>query len=352
MGARLRLLPRSLVGLGLQQVRQHSSLLRSEGPLIPCRVQHRCPLIDRNRAQILKGPLYRRLPVWWQAAKPLAGRPELRPLLRRHVFDHLGAFQPALPLLLRHLVYLPQLLHQLLLVGRRKPAKVRVAAQHLFLILHGNILVLIQPVFEMPRGSGILPHRCIVVCRSRCDGGAGRLLSLCRTDGRSNRTRRGRAAWIPGLIARSFARIHTRLQIRLHTRQRPALLHLQLALLLHLLLRARDRLLALLLWPLRLQLLLALLLHLLLLLYLLLALRLELLLALQLLYLLLSQRLQLLLPLLQLLPLLPGLLLLRWPWLILRPRWLRRHLQILRGRRVLRGNSPLAAIPNSGKKQD
>lgn len=59
--------------------------------------------------------------------------------------------QPALTLILWHLVYRMQLLHQPLLVRRRKPIEVGVVAQQPFLILYRKTAVLIEPVAQVSR---------------------------------------------------------------------------------------------------------------------------------------------------------------------------------------------------------
>jgi len=62
------------------------------------------------------------------------------------MLQNLIARQPPLPLFLRQLVHMMQLLHQSILFARLKPPEARVVAQNPFLLLRRKIPMLIQPV--------------------------------------------------------------------------------------------------------------------------------------------------------------------------------------------------------------
>jgi hypothetical protein len=122
--------------------------------LVSSRIQHRLALIQRNSAQILERPLHHRLTILWQSS-PLPSRAvDAHALLRRHALQHLVSRQPAIALLLGHLIHLAQLLRQPLLIGGRQTLEARIVAQHPLLVLHRNILVLIQPVSKVALGRG------------------------------------------------------------------------------------------------------------------------------------------------------------------------------------------------------
>jgi hypothetical protein len=65
------------------------------------------------------------------------------------MLDHFGAGDAALALLIGQLIYLVQLAHHALLLGRWKAAEVGVAAQHPLLLLSGKIAVLVEPFAQM-----------------------------------------------------------------------------------------------------------------------------------------------------------------------------------------------------------
>jgi len=162
-------LPRRLVRLHAQKIRKYPALLRRKRPLVPRRIQHRLPLIQRDPAQIIESPLHHRLPILRQISPLLARPADARSLIRRQALQHLIPRQPALPLLLWHLVHLPQLLCQPLLIVRGQLLETRIAAQHPFLILQRNIAVLIQPVSQVSlrrnTGVGKRISWCAVICR-------------------------------------------------------------------------------------------------------------------------------------------------------------------------------------------
>ncbi len=119
--------------------------------MVSARVEHHLALLQRNHAQILEGALHERLAIRWQGGPAASGKIRLHAVLGRHVLQSLGTGKAALPLLLRHLVHLVQLLHQPLLVGERKPVEIRVVTQHPLLVLDRQAPVLIEPVAQVTR---------------------------------------------------------------------------------------------------------------------------------------------------------------------------------------------------------
>ncbi len=212
LGCHLRHSPgRLLVRFHLQEVVQDLPLLRREVVLVARRVQHCLPLISGNRAQVLKGLLDHPLTVGRQRPVLPVGVANLHLFLGRQAFQHLAARQPALTLRLRHLIQLMQLLHQALLLFRRQPVKARTVAQQTLLVLHGKIAVLVEPVAEMARRSGISLRGRIwpgcrrslgLICLSRRGAvsfNARARYSLYRPAGLSRRTTRP----LPGTILTS-----------------------------------------------------------------------------------------------------------------------------------------------------
>src|SRR5665213_3517745 len=142
---------RRLVRLDSQHVVENASFLRAELSLVAAGIQHDAALIWGNGAQILEGAAHLRLPIHRQRG-PLAGRAvDAHAILRRKMFDVLGACQAALPLLFRQLVHTMELLREPLLVAGRQATEAGIAVQHPLLVLHGNIAMLIEPCAEMAR---------------------------------------------------------------------------------------------------------------------------------------------------------------------------------------------------------
>jgi len=138
-----------LVRLYEQHIGEDAALLRGEDALVTLGVEHRGTLLERNRAQILEGALHHRLALHRQGRPAVRREVDAHLFLRRQMLDHYSAGETALALLLGQLVYLVQLLHHTLLLGRRKPAEVGVAAKHTLLLLYGKIVVLIEPVAQV-----------------------------------------------------------------------------------------------------------------------------------------------------------------------------------------------------------
>jgi len=134
-----------LVRLGAQEIGENVPLIRREVVLVARGVEHRSALIERYRAQILKGALDHLLAIGREGDKLAASFADLRLLLRRKTLEHLAARQRALTLRLRHLVQPMQLIDQTLLRGRGKVVEAGIVVQEPLLILQGKPLVLVEP---------------------------------------------------------------------------------------------------------------------------------------------------------------------------------------------------------------
>lgn len=139
------LLLRRLVRFNPQRIGENPALLRGKLPLVLTGIQDGAALIRRNGTQISKSVLHHRLPLRRQRG-PFAQRTRnLHPVHRRQPLQVFHAGQTALPLLVCQPVHVVQLLHKALLLGVREALEAGVVAQNLFLILHWNILMLVQP---------------------------------------------------------------------------------------------------------------------------------------------------------------------------------------------------------------
>jgi len=68
------------------------------------------------------------------------------------MLKNLGARQTPLALLRSEFIDLMQLLHQSLLVGGSQPSEAGVTAENALLVLHGQIVMLVQPGAQMTGG--------------------------------------------------------------------------------------------------------------------------------------------------------------------------------------------------------
>jgi hypothetical protein len=117
----------------------------------PRRIQDLCPLLRWNLAQIDERLPHHPLPIRRHPRQRLRRRPHIRLLLRRKPFEHLIALQDPLPLLRRPRIQRPQTVQHPLLLVRRQPIEPRLPAQLLFLLLRRQILMIVQPLAQMPR---------------------------------------------------------------------------------------------------------------------------------------------------------------------------------------------------------
>ncbi len=140
-----------LIGFDSQHVAQNRALARGELLLKTGRIEDRLTLLGGNGPEVLKGPAHGSLPVLRQLRKFLQGTAHIGLLLRGKVFVHLIALYEALAHFRRFAVEIVQAVQQALLLLRRKAPEAGLAAQCIFLLLWGEVLVLIEPLGKMAR---------------------------------------------------------------------------------------------------------------------------------------------------------------------------------------------------------
>lgn len=154
-----RLPPRRLIRLDAKQVGQNATLLGAELTLVPARVQHHAALIWRHSAQVAKGTPHDRLSVVGQRLPLACGPINLHPLLEWQPFQIFDTSETALLPVGRHPVHIIQLPDKPLLIALGQAHKVRIVAQHLFLIGERHIAMLFQPGLKMPGRSAARAHK-------------------------------------------------------------------------------------------------------------------------------------------------------------------------------------------------
>ena len=133
-----------------KQIPEHSPLRRRKLVLKTSRVQNGQPLFRRNAAQVLKGATHLALTVSRHLVEGL-GRPAYSSfLLGAQMLEHLVPLQDALALLWRLAVQGLQPVHQPLLLILRQTVEAWLPAQSIFLLLRCQVLVIIQPLRQMP----------------------------------------------------------------------------------------------------------------------------------------------------------------------------------------------------------
>jgi len=162
-----------LVGLDAEEVVEDVALLGREVVLVACGVEDGLALVGRDGAEILKGLLDHCLAVRRQSGELVAGGVEAGAVLRGHVLDGLAPLEAALALGFRHLVEAMKLLGEPLLLLSGQAIKAGAVAKQAFLVLDGQIAMLVEPVTEMA-GRGGETRRCIGLW-SEIASGRGRL---------------------------------------------------------------------------------------------------------------------------------------------------------------------------------
>ena len=139
-----------LIRFNGKQIPEHGALLRRKLLLETCRVQNGLPLFRWNATQILEGATHLALAVSGHLMKGLRCPSYSGLLLRIEVFKNFVALQQTLTLLRRLAVECMQPVHESLLLVLRQTVEPWLASQRVFLLLRCQVLVIIQPLGEMP----------------------------------------------------------------------------------------------------------------------------------------------------------------------------------------------------------
>ena len=151
-------LPRRLIRLNAQQIGENPPLLRRKRRAVARRIQHHIPLVHRNPAQIAKSMLHNGLPVRRHRRHLPERLVDLHPLIGRQPLNRLVPRSPSLPLRLRQFIQMMELLYLPLLIAGAQTIKARLPPKQPLLLPHRHILMLRQPLRQVPRLRS-RPHR-------------------------------------------------------------------------------------------------------------------------------------------------------------------------------------------------